>query len=284
MWTEAKLAEDLRAIGLREGDAVLAHTSLHAVGSIEGGAETLLRAFRAVLGSDGTLMVPTFTPDLSDPADWDVSPPRDKLDRRRAEIEVFDPAITPVPTDKLGVFPEIVRRQVDALRSNHPLSSFAAIGAKADFLTANAPFHYPLGSESPLARLHQLNGWVLLLGVDQRSNSSLHLAEVWANVPYTHRSARVKTGPDEWATLWGSAECSQGFGKVEPLLRQARLLQRGHIGGADSVLMRQRFLISMAVSLLHGKAEALLCDDPSCRRCTLARKFTAPSHPPGADL
>ena len=56
MWTETQLTDDLRILGLEEGDAVLVHTSLRAVGPMEAGAETLMRAFRSVLGTSGTLL------------------------------------------------------------------------------------------------------------------------------------------------------------------------------------------------------------------------------------
>ncbi len=276
MWKEAQLVEDLRNLGLSEGDSVLVHSSLRAVGAIEGGAETLIRAFREVLGPTGTLMVPTFTFDHSDPAGWREPPTSpEALERARASVPVFDPETSPAHTPWIGIFPEIVRRQPDACRSSHPVVSFAAIGANAQFLTQNAPFHHPLGSESPLARLHQLNGWTLLVGVSHKTNTALHLAEVWANVPYIHRSATLKTGLEEWTVMRGSPECSEGFSKIEPLLRQGRLLKTGYVGNAPSQLMRIRQLVSMAIALLQGDSAALLCDLPDCPWCTVARKFTA---------
>jgi aminoglycoside 3-N-acetyltransferase len=255
---------------------VLVHSSLRAVGPMDGGGETLLRAFRQVLGPSGTLMVPTFTFEHSDPAGWHYPPATpDALERARAAVPVFDPQTTPTHIPWIGIFPEIVRRQPDATRSSHPVVSFAALGANAEFLTQNAPFHYPLGSESPLARLHQLNGKILLLGVTHKSNTALHLAEVWANAPYIHRSATLKTRPDEWTVMRGSPECSEGFSKIEPLLRQGRLLKTGHVGNAPSQLMRIRQIVSMAITLLQGEGAALLCDQPDCPWCVVARKFTA---------
>lgn len=278
MWSQARLVEDLRELGLSEGAHVLAHTSLRAIGPIEGGAETLLQAFRRVLGPEGTLLVPTFTPQFTDPAESEGAPEsQEEIDDLRSRIPVFDAAATPAARIAVGVFPEIVRQQPDAKRSDHPVASFAAIGGRADYLTENAPLHYPLGTESPLARLHQLNGWALLIGVSQEVNSSLHLAEVWANAAYIHRSARIKIGEDHWVSMLGSPECSEGFPKIEPLLRQARILRRGYVGNAPACLMRQRELISMAVSLLQGAGNALLCDDPICPWCSIARKFTADS-------
>jgi aminoglycoside 3-N-acetyltransferase len=276
MWTEAQLVEDLQELGLREGAAVLTHTSLRAIGKIEGGAETLLRAFRTVLGPSGTLLTPTFTYNHTDPEGW-TNPPAtvEELERLRSLIPLFDVQQTPADPHWIGVFPEVVRRQPDACRSNHPIVSFAAIGANAQFLTRNVPFHFPLGSDSPLARLHQIDGYVLLIGVDHKVNTSVHLAEIWAEAPYVNRSVMLKTGDDKWTVMKGSPECSEGYGKLEPLLRQSRVLRRGYIGNAPSQLMRQRAVVSMAVAVLQGNGAGLLCDRPDCRWCAVARKLTA---------
>jgi len=276
MWTEAQLIEDLQLLGLQEGMAVLAHTSLRAIGRIDGGAETLLQSLRRVLGPAGTLMTPTFTFDHSDPAGW-TNPPTspDELERMRALTPIFDVANTPSDRKWIGVFPEMVRSQFDVHRSNHPVVSFAAVGANARFLTENVPFHYPLGSDSPLARLHQIDGYVLLIGVDHRVNSSIHLAEVWAEAPYVHRSVALKTGLEEWTVMKGSPECSEGYTKLESLLRHSRLLREGYVGNAASQLVRQRALVSLAVAVLQGDAAGLLCDNADCRWCGVARKLTA---------
>ena len=252
MWTEDRITEDLRDMGLQEGANVLAHTSLRSIGPLAEGAQTLLSAFRRVLGPTGTLMVPTFSHQNSG--------------------SIFDPSTT--PADKsMGYFAERVRQQPDAKRSNHPTLSFAAIGPNAEFLTVHPPFHYPLGSESPLARLHQIDGHVLLIGVGQTCNSSLHLAEVWANAPYIHRSKMLSTAPDTETKMQGTPECSAGFGRIEPLLQQGRILHRGYIGNAESGLMRQRMAVSLAIALLQGDACALLCDSESCAWCGRARKL-----------
>lgn len=276
MWTEEQIAADLREIGLREGITVLVHVSLRAIGEIEGGAEALLHAFLQVIGDEGTLLVPTFTPLHRDPLErTDLPGESEEAQQLRARIPWFDAAVSPADTDAVGVFPEIVRRQPEARRSAHPGLSFAALGANAEFVTHNAPFHYPLGSDSPLARLHQLNGVILLIGVGHRANSSLHLSEVWADVPYNHRSATLKTAPETWTTMWGSPECSRGFGKIEPLLRQSRILREGYIGNAPSQLMPQRQLVSMGIALLQGERSFLLCDNLDCSWCVVARKLNA---------
>jgi aminoglycoside N3'-acetyltransferase len=175
----------------------------------------------------------------------------------------------------MGVFSEALRTRPGAQRSNHPTHSFAAAGGAAQALVRSAPFSFPLGSGSPIAALHDADGWALLIGVGHEVNTSIHLAEVWANAPYIHRPARIKTGPDAWSVMNGSPECSEGFIKIELVLRQARLLRRGYIGNAPAQLMKMRELISMAIAMLQGDPESLLCDRNSCRACSLARTFTA---------
>ena len=55
--------------------------------------------------------------------------------------------------------------------------SFAAWGKHAEFVTDGHSLDNGLGETSPLARVYDLDGYVLLLGVDYDSNTSFHLAE-----------------------------------------------------------------------------------------------------------
>jgi len=109
-----------------------------------------VKAFQQILGPQGTLMVPAFTPNLGDPAEW-RSPPEtpEELSGLRTEAPVFDARSTPVDTPSIGFFAEVVRCLPQAQRSEHPVVSFAASGANASFLTQNVPFHYPLGFGKP---------------------------------------------------------------------------------------------------------------------------------------
>jgi aminoglycoside 3-N-acetyltransferase len=247
MWTQRQLVDDLRDIGLPGGSALLVHASLPAIGPIQGGAATLVAACREVLGADGTLLLPAFT---RDPSDADALQNEDAL------------------ADAVLQHPEV-------FRSTHPAFAFVAIGPDAEALTSQVPFHYPFGSDGPLARLYQRNGWILLLGVGHTDNLSLHLAEIWANVPYVHRSTQIDTIGGARTTMLGSPECRAGFAKIESLLRQSRILRRGYIGNAESQLMRQQQTVSMAVTMLKGSPSALLCDDKTCRACTVARRMSA---------
>jgi len=277
VWSEENLCEDLRALGLSEGMHVAVHASMRAIGPTEGGSDTLVRSLRRTLGKSGTLLVPTFTPEFFDPAESEAPPSIEEIEKLRSEIGVFDCEATPASQIAVGVFPEAVRRQPDAHRSDHPVCSFGAVGALAESLTAHVPFHYPLGSDSPIARLHRYKGWAVLIGVGHDANAALHLAEVWADVPYIHNSARVKIGTDRWLTMQGRPGCTDGFSRIEPVLRQARIIHTGQVGNARAQLMRLEEMVSMAVAILQGAGDSLLCDDPNCPTCRVARRYTAES-------
>jgi len=276
MWTQKQLVDDLTDIGLPSGSTVLVHASLDAIGPIEGGGDTLVAAFREVLGAEGTLLVPTFRLESETPVGPDAPANPEQANGTGGDYPLNLSQILRSSSDSDKVdFAETVRRHPDAFCSEHPGLSFAAIGHDAEALTSHVPFHYPLGSDGPLARLHQRNGWILLIGVGHTANISLHLAEIWANVPYVHRTAQLKSITGDETTMLGSPGCTSGFAKIEPLLRQSRILRRRYIGNAESQLMRQQQAVSMAIAMLQGNPSSLLCDDESCRICTLARRLTS---------
>src|SRR5699024_2118645 len=82
----------------------------------------------------------------------------------------------------LGVVPELFRTLPNVKRSNHPAYSFSAWGKEKDYILNNHSLNNGLGEESPLARIYDLNGYVLLLGTDYDSNTSMHLREHSVNV------------------------------------------------------------------------------------------------------
>jgi aminoglycoside 3-N-acetyltransferase len=174
--TRPSLAAELRSLGLGSGDVLLVHSSLSALGFVNGGALAVVQALQEVIGPDGTLLVPTHAGDHSDPAEWRNPPvPEEWWDEIRRTMPPFDPAVS--TTRAMGAVADCVRTFPGARRSAHPQTSFAAIGPQAAFLTDGHELGDALGETSPLARLYDLDGWVLLLGVGHANNTSLHLAE-----------------------------------------------------------------------------------------------------------
>lgn len=247
--TRARLAADLAALGLPRGGVLLAHLSLSALGWTAGGALTLLDALGDALGPAGTLVLPAFSSDLSEPRYWQAPPvPEAWWDTIRAELPAFDPART--PTRGLGRAPELFRTLPGVLRSSHPSSSFAARGPAAAELLARHPLDLPLGEDSPLARLYERDAAVLLLGVGHERNTSLHLAEHRASWP-SKRTLRqgapvLEAGVRRWAEFEELDVRDDDFPACGLAFAASGAERRGRVARAEARLFRQRELVDFA--------------------------------------
>ncbi|MFB7558925.1 aminoglycoside N(3)-acetyltransferase [Streptomyces brevispora] len=198
----AGLAGHLARLGVERGGVLMVHASLRAVGAVDGGVLAVAGALRDVLGPQGTLVVPAFTPENSDTsphyrARVDGLGDRDR-DAVRAAMPAFDPATTAAPS--VGLLAETVRRSPGSVRSAHPQTSFAAVGPLAGRVVAG---HHPdchLGEDSPLARLYDLRAQILLLGTGFGSCTAFHLAEYRVPSPprRTYRCVVGDGGTRRW--------------------------------------------------------------------------------------
>jgi aminoglycoside 3-N-acetyltransferase len=254
--TVDSLERDLRALGLRGDDVVLVHASLSSLGWVCGGEVAVVTALLSVLGPGGTLVVPTHSSDLSDPADW-VRPPVPAAwwETIRRTMPPFDPATT--PSRGMGALAELVRSWPGALRSDHPQLSFAALGPAAAAVTAAHSLAEGLGERSPLARLYEEDAKVLLLGVGHDRNTSLHLAEYRSGV----RSRAPQSGPvvvdgrRQWLT-WDEIDLDAGeFAAVGADLEGTGAVHLGRVGGATARLMPQRVAVDFATRWFRGNVD-----------------------------
>ena len=247
--TVSSLVADFRTLGVREGDTLLVHSSLSALGWVCGGAQAVVDALQSVVTDAGTLVVPTHTGQFTDPAVWSNPPvPGTWVEPIREHMPPYHPAVT--PTRGMGAIPECFRRYPGVVRSRHPTVSFAAWGADAEAIVAGHGFDDGLGESSPLARLYELNGDVLLLGVGHESNTSLHLAE--------YRTAGPERPVEERAPiLEGGSRVFVEFSEIEtdttdfPDLgadfeRQVGCAS-GLVGAAEAKLFSQKALVDFAV-------------------------------------
>ena len=162
--TRKSLTDQFQALGIIRGETLLVHSSLRSLGWVNGGAEAVVLALLDVLGETGTLVVPTHSPDNSDPADWQHPPvPEEWKPIIRETMLPYDPQTT--RSRLMGVIAETVRTWPGAVRSAHPQTSFAAIGPEAESLMAGHVLDCALGERSPLAKLEAVRARVLLLGV-----------------------------------------------------------------------------------------------------------------------
>ena len=254
MTNERQLVEDLRALGVAPGDRIVVHASLRAVGPVDGGADAVASALVEAVGPGGLVVAPTFTYDSAR----------------------FDPDETPGRT---GALPEAFRRRSDSVRSLHPFYSVAAVGQAAGSLCADHELRPATGIDTPLDRLADAGGSVLLLGVDHTADTTAHVGEFHAAAPYldipfdpTWPTTGVVVYPDGTTrsyTYDSFPGCSRAFGVLDDPL--AEHTASGRVGDATAILVPGRAVIAATIALLQDDPSSLLCTEPNCYRCSRAR-------------
>ncbi|TLS49476.1 AAC(3) family N-acetyltransferase [Paenibacillus antri] len=258
--TRSSLVEDFRRLGVEEGMTLLVHSAMSTVGWVAGGAQAVIEALQGAVGETGTLVMPTHTGNLSDPSRWQNPPaPESWWEAIRAETPAFDPDVTPVYG--MGVIPETFRRMPGVRRSRHPQLSFAAWGSKAEAVLAGHGedpdrLAEPLGDASPIGRVYELGGYVLLLGVGYENNTSLHLAEYRAKygpkAVETCQAPVLANGERRWVRYVDLAFDTDDFPRIGAEFElDAGLVRIGRAGMAPARLMPQRPLVDYATSWME---------------------------------
>jgi aminoglycoside 3-N-acetyltransferase len=255
--TVESLRTDFKTLGIKEGMVLLVHSSLSTVGWVCGGAVAVIIALQKVLGETGTLVMPTHSTDLSEPSQWENPPvPESWWQTIRETMPAYDPDLT--PTRSMGKIVETFRRQKGALRSTHPQNSFCARGPQASYIIENHSLAFGMGDHSPLARIYDLHGFVLLLGVGHSNNTSIHLAEyrvdfltkrvVQESAPISQAGSRV------WRTFENIDVDASDFDRIgEDFLHSdaGKVVRQGKVGIADCQLMPQPAIVDFAVDWLE---------------------------------
>lgn len=262
----AEVVGQLQALGIQTGDVLLVHTSFRAVRPIEGGPNGLIEALRLALGPGGTLVMPAW-------ADDDDVP--------------FDPARSPASAD-LGVVADTFWRLPGARRSAHPFA-FAAAGPAAEEILADPLPLPPHRHQSPVGRVYDRDGQVLLLGVGHDANTTIHLAELLAGAPYRRpkHCTILQAGQPVRVDYAENDHCCQRFALADEWLRARGLQAEGAVGHAPARLIRSRAIVRVVGE--HLARDPLVFLHPpadGCAQCDEARlgiggQFTQPE-PEGA--
>ncbi len=249
----------LRQLNLGHERPVIAHASLSAFGDVRGGADTILGALMMTVDS---LMMPTFTyktmltPETG-PAENGMAYGTGSDRNRMAEF--FKPDM---PADvMMGMVAETLRKREGVKRSNHPILSFA--GVNVDRALQAQTLEDPL---APIGVLDEQDGWVVLIGVDQTSNTSIHYAERLVGRKQFVRWALTREGVRECPGFPG---CSQGFQQADSMLKG--ITRKVQIGKAEVRAVRIQPMIEILSGYLRNEPLALLCNEAGCERCDTVR-------------
>ena len=247
-----RLVNDLKALGIKEGDVLMVHSSLKSMGHVEGGAETVIAALRAVLGEEGTLMLPALTYATS-----------------CADL-YFSNLSTP---SCVGAITEAFRKTEGVRRSNHPTHSVCVIGKYRDAMCEGwEEDDTPIGPHSPFRKLADYKGKILLLGCPFARNTFMHGMEEIAGVPYVLGNYRTFTLVDENGeshTVKNRAhffhrpegDLIQRYDRAPDVLSEDEF-SLGKVHGADSLLLDAYALREKSVQKMKEDPFYFI-DDPS---------------------
>jgi aminoglycoside 3-N-acetyltransferase len=261
--TRESIAHDLSRLGLDRGDVVFFHSSMKALGWVQGGADAVIDAFLDAVGPEGLVIVPTLS--------WTFA--YGELARH-----AFDPTETPA---RVGKIPDTLWRRPNAFRSAHPTHSIAAIGRRAEELVAGHDRTSTFGKDGPYRRYVDWGAKILFLGVDLRSNTTLHAIEDWLDLPYLEVVKATVKGSDGKPKIvevtkspGGHRDFYRNGSKVERLLERAGIIRRGKVGAADTRWMASQEMVDVVVKGIYEEPTLLLCDREDCEFCTTYRQPT----------
>lgn len=186
----SQLALQWNKSGIKKKDTALIHSSLsgflksYKSKGIELTPEDILDSFVESVGDEGTLIFPTYNFDFAKGKVFDI---------RKSKSET-------------GILTEFARLHPNAVRTGHPLFSFAVIGRHKDKF--EGLYNYSaFGEDSPFAKLMELDGKIAALDIaGEYCMTFYHYVEEMENAP--NRYHKIFKGP--YIDIDGS-ECIREF-------------------------------------------------------------------------
>jgi aminoglycoside 3-N-acetyltransferase len=260
-----QLVRECKEIGLSRGDTIMVHASMRAVGEILGGPDVLIAALLETLGGEGTTMVYVGCQSPFDDVGRGVYTPEEEAFILE-HCPPFEPDKARASRD-FGAFAEFFRTTPGVICSQNPGCRMAAIGAKAEWMLNNHLLNYGLGTGSPLERLCDVGGKVVLIGSDLDAVTLLHYAEAIApisekkivriRVPLLRSSEKQWLDVEEYNSSTGICDWPDRFFAeiVERYLKLHGATSR--IGQATTYVLDAKELVEFAVPVMVETAKQL---------------------------
>jgi len=258
-YTTAAIEQSYRDLGVELGDAVYLTGNFGTLGfheskSKEGAMSAHFEALTRVVGTEGTIIVPTHSFYLCN-----TSTPFD-LGHTKSER---------------GVFTEFVRQQAGAVRQFHPFASLTAYGARAAEICERTTRH-AYGPNTPYARLLEMNAWGVSVGMPpQRTCSVIHHIEQVMAVPYRYTKEFIhpvvrdgETCEEPFYLYVTYRDCDLVRDRNEKLFKDEELSAaciRAELGFGQITGYRMKTLERVAVRLMSGDPYHWLSSPPTIR-------------------
>jgi aminoglycoside 3-N-acetyltransferase len=248
-----QIQEAITQLGI-EGSSVVVHSSLSSFGQLEEGVEGLIAALQERFKN---VMMPAFSTTFITRPPIDDHPAQNGCDYDDPDLWKLN-AQDPFDFDKIKVDPRMGKIAQDfaltpkVVRSRHPWHGWSVSGDNSKEWTRSHPWEE---THSPMEYLLKSEGWLLLMGVDLRSCTAIHVAEEKAGRNSFIRWARNKKGGVSRVRVSG---CAKGFHQMEPLL--GKVIQKMRVGNSEWRVAR--------VCELIDESKKLICNRPEITRCS----------------
>ena len=259
MFTKASIIEQLKSLGVPQDRPIMVHTSLKAVGEVEGRAQGLLDALIEHVTADGGLLViPTHT--------W-------------ANFYELKKSITlDLNNDKtcVGTFPNVAVDDLRGVRTLNPTHSVMVFGQKdkvESFIFGEDKMDTPTNPNGLHGKIFDVDGKVLLIGVGHNKNTILHCVEEILDTPnrlstdYAKMGIKLRDGVVierrcRYMKADGTDDVSMFFPKYEPAFRYHGAIKDGFIGNAKTQLCSVSVMKDvMELVAKNSRGIELLTDD-----------------------
>ncbi len=233
--TVDNLVADLRQAGVAAGDILTVHSSLRSIGHVQGGPAAVVEALVRAVSPGGTVLFPGLTFNGS-------------VTVFLREQRVID--LREHPSHN-GAIPRAAGERADAVRSLHPTHTAIAIGpAAADLFAGDQSGEGPCGENSPFALAAKAGGKVVLVGVTNGCNTTLHCVEE-AAAPYIFcgeefdATAIGAAGRERTVTVKGyTTSQPRDFAGIEPRLLESGIMTMHTLGQAELRVIDGRRLVT----------------------------------------
>ena len=248
MYSRGNIRKDILALGIKHNDSVVVHSSYKSIGDVDGGPRAVIEALADIVLRDGALLFPNlyiphgFTKE---------NPPRFRLKEDHVK--------------NLGIIPELFKLEYAEHFSIHPTHSMMGIGDKArDILADHEKAEVPCGPGTPWAKNALAGGRILLIGVDQRCNTTYHCAEEQIENSYqlsndVINGVVVVDGEDivvpSRLHIWGN---HPDFNLINPELKDLGYLKIGKIGMADTLCIDAAGFLNLSLEKLRQDSRYFL--------------------------
>lgn len=228
MYTAKELKNQLEEMRIDPKGTLLVHSSMKAIGEVEGGADTVLDVLSGYM-REGLLVLPTHT--------WAQMSPA---------YTVFDVENEP---SCVGVLTNLFRKRPGVIRSLHPTHSVAALGKDAaDYAAGEENARTPCPRNGCWGKLYDRRASILFIGCGLTRNTFLHGVEEWCGTPN-----RLAKTPQDFTVITAAGDritvpqyrhhteppvedVSEHYGKMQPAFEKAGAVRYGRFGGAACIL------------------------------------------------